>query len=94
MPTFQAMKDADATLDFTIDWSDVFPAGDDIAASTWTCDDTGITIEVGSGSFTATTTTIWLSGGTSGEYYDVVNHVTTSDAREDDRTIRVRVYAA
>lgn len=94
MPTFQVLKDADALLDYTIDWSDVFPSDDSIVASTWTCDDTGITIEDGSNSFTDTTATVWLSGGTSGNYYDVINHVTTNDAREDDRTIRVYVYEA
>ena len=91
MATFYMLKDADAVLDYTIDWSDVFPSGDDISASTWVAD-TGLTVD--SDTETATTTTVWLSGGTKGEVYDVTNHVTTAAGREDDRTISFTVYEA
>ena len=91
MATFHALKDVDAVLDFTIDWSDVFPSGDDISTSTWSAD-TGLTVD--SDTETATTTTVWLSGGTKGYSYDVTNHVVTAAGREDDRTIAVQVYEA
>ena len=91
MATFFTLKDVDAVLDYTIDWSDVFPTGDDISVSTWTAD-TGITVD--SDTETTTTTTVWLSGGTKGEVYDVTNHATTAAGREDDRTITVQVYEA
>lgn len=93
MPSFEVLKDADAVLDYTIDWSDVFPADDPIVVSAWACDE-GITIVAGAASNTDTTTTVWLEDGDAGSWYDVTNHVTTSQDREDDRTIRVFVYEA
>jgi len=40
---------------------------------------------------TTTTATIWLSGGTSGVTYRIVNHIVTAAGREDDRSIYIRV---
>ena len=62
--------------------------GETISTSTWTVP-SGITKDSDSG--TTTKATIWLSGGTAGEDYDLVNHVVTSSDREDDRTITVAV---
>lgn len=82
-------KDPDAVLDYVIDWGDEWlETGDEIKTSTWTVP-AGITKD--STSNTPTTTTIWLSGGTDGETYDLVNHIITDDGREDDRTITIKV---
>ena len=81
-------KDPQAVLDYEVDWSDWLEGGDTISASEWTAPD-GITIEEDSN--TTTTATVWLSGGTAGEIYDVVNGISTNGGRDDDRTIRIVV---
>ncbi len=79
-------KDPNAVLDFGFDWSEWLDTGETISSSAWTVP-SGITED--STSNTTTTTTIWLSGGTAGEPYDLVNRVTTSSGRTDDRTMTV-----
>ena len=81
------VKDPDAKLDYKVDWEEWLD-GDTISASTWTVP-TGLT-QV-SASFSTTTATVWLSGGTAGGSYQVVNRVTTAAGRIDDRTITIRV---
>lgn len=80
-------KDPQAVLDYVIDWSDWLD-GDTITASQWTVPDG---IEKDSDTHTTTAATIWLSGGTLGETYSVVNHITTVAGRENDQTIRIKV---
>jgi len=81
-------KDPQAVLDYAVDWSDWLASGETISTSTWAVP-SGVTKD--SDSSTTTKATIWLSGGTAGEDYDLVNHVITSSSREDDRTITVAV---
>jgi hypothetical protein len=38
-----------------------------------------------------TVATVWLSGGTAGEDYDIVNRITTSDLRTLDQTFTIPV---
>ena len=35
--------------------------------------------------------TAWITGGTVGQRYQIINHITTSAGREEDRTIELRV---
>lgn len=70
-------KDPQSVEDYELRWSS-FIGGDSIATSTWTVP-SGITKD--SDSKTATTTTIWLSGGTSGQVYELVNTITTVAGR-------------
>lgn len=83
-------KDPDSTLDYGNDWSAwLTDAGDDtIATSVWIVPD-GIT--KASDSHTTTTTTIWLTGGTLGTRYNVVNRITTTQGRTEDRTLRIGI---
>ena len=81
------MKDPDAILDYSIDWS-AWLGSDTISTSSWSVP-TGITKV--SDSKTTTVTTIWLSGGTEGPTYAVVNHIKTAAGREDDRTLYIKV---
>lgn len=81
-------KDSDAVLDYQVNWAAWLPENDTLAASTWTADP-GITID--SSSFTDTTATVWLSGGTETAVYNVVNHITTADGREEDQTIIIQM---
>jgi len=80
-------KDPDAVLDYQVDWSDWLDT-DTISTSTWTVP-TGITKD--SDTNTTTAATIWLSGGTAGTSYNIVNHIVTAAGREDDRTIIIKV---
>ena len=91
-------KDPDSVMDYGVDhsaWLDT----DTISASEWLIDNTLITapgqtvngLTAGTSTFDATTTTIWLSGGTELSTYDLTNRVTTAAGRTDDRTMTVRV---
>lgn len=80
-------KDPSAVLDYQIDWSD-WLGSDTISTSSWDVQD-GITEE--SDEKTTTTTTIWLSGGTAGSDYKLVNQIVTAEGRTDERTITILV---
>lgn len=81
-------KDPSAVLDYTVDWEDWLCTGDTISTSDWTVPD-GITED--SDSNTTTTATIWLSGGSDGVMYTVVNRIVTASARTDDRSLEITV---
>lgn len=84
-----AVKDPSAHLDYGWDWGPWLPAGDTIAASTWTASP-GVTVELDS--FTPEgLTVVWVSGGTAGQTYSLTNRVTTAEGRVDDRTITLMV---
>ena len=83
------IKDPDEVLDYVRDWTAVLD-GDTIATSTWT-PPTGITVD--SNSHTDTTATAWISGGTLGQSYDVLNRVTTAGGRTFDKTLRFIIRA-
>lgn len=80
-------KDPSAVLDYQVDWS-TWLDGDTITTSAWVVP-AGITETTSTN--TATTATIWLSGGTAGERYRVTNRIVTAGGRTDDRTITIRV---
>ena len=82
-------KGPDEVLDYAGDWSD-WLGSDTIVTSTWTVP-TGLAKD--SDTATTTTTTVWLSGGTLGEQYDLENCVETSAGRTACRTIRIHVVA-
>ena len=82
-------KDPDETLDYMVDWTDAL-AGDTIASSTWTVP-TGITR--GTDSNTANTATIWISGGTADQTYELMNRITTAGGRTREQTCNLRVSA-
>lgn len=88
-------KDPNSVLDYKVDWNGAaadggpwLAAGETIASSNFTVP-AGITKD--SQSNTTTTATVWLSGGTVGNEYAVVNRITTNQGRTDDRTITIRV---
>lgn len=81
------IKDPDAVLDYSINWS-AWLSTDTIDTSVWTAD-TGITVD--SYSNTTTVATVWMSGGTAGNQYAVTNSITTTAGREEDRTIYITV---
>ncbi len=83
-----AIKDPDAVGDYQRDWSVWLPAGDTIVSSTWIVP-AGLVKD--SESHTTTDATVWLSGGTVGEVYTIVNRITTAQNRTDDRSLQIVV---
>lgn len=81
-------KDPDETLDYSWDWSEYLPRGDEVIASEWLVPD-GLTSEAQN--FSALVTTVWLSGGDLGEEYTVTNRVTTKHGRQVDRTFALKI---
>lgn len=82
-------KDPDEVLDYLVDWSARLEA-DTIATSTWIVPD-GITADTDSSA--AATTTIWLSGGTLGETYTLLNRITTVGGRTMDQSVKISIKA-
>jgi hypothetical protein len=76
-------KDPDAKLDYGFDWA-TWLGSDTISSSSWTVP-TGLTKV--SDTNDTTTTTVWLSGGTAGVSYRVVNSIVTAGGREEDRSL-------
>jgi hypothetical protein len=83
-------KDPASRLDYPIDWSDWLEDGDTITVSAWTVP-AGITVATSSN--TTTTATVWLTGGTLGQTYELVNHITTAAGREEDQTLLIKMVA-
>ena len=81
------IKDPDAVLDYTVDWED-WLNGDTIKTSVWALS-SGITED--SDSKTTLTATIWLSGGTVGNKYTVINEIVTNGGRTENRSIYIEV---
>jgi len=72
-PTFE--KDPSEILDFSVDWAnELTNVADTISSSAWTVEG-GITKVTDTHS--DNTTTVWLSGGTDGASYTLVNQITT-----------------
>ncbi len=80
------IKDPNAVLDYTWDWSEWLTGAETISSATVTAP-TGLTLD--SQSNTTTTVTAWLSGGTAISEYAVSCRIVTSDGRTDDRTITI-----
>lgn len=96
MATNSYTKDPNAVVDFAIDWSAwlaLTPPGtaDTISTSTWTVP-AGLT--KGSEINTTTKATVWLSGGTAGETYEITNRIVTAGGRTYDQTLRIVVREA
>lgn len=95
-------KDPAAILDYVFDWraatntndpdatEDYLEVGETIASHTVTAE-TGITADSGTLGDTNSSVTVWLSGGTAGDTYDVTCQITTTSTRVDERTIHVHV---
>ena len=82
------LKDPDATLDWRFDWTDWLDDGETITTSVMTVS-AGLVKE--SDSHSASSATVWVSGGSPGTPYSVANKITTSAGRIDERTITIRV---
>lgn len=84
------IKDPDATLDYTFDWSSWLEDGETISTQTVTTP-AGITEDSVAASTSAVT--VWLSGGTAGTTYSIACKITTDNSpqRIDERTIKIQI---
>lgn len=78
-------KDPNEVLDYSVNWTN-WLGTDTISTSTWVVP-TGIT--GGTESTTTVLATIWLSGGSTGSRYDLVNRIVTAGGRTADRTLSI-----
>jgi hypothetical protein len=82
------VKDPGESKRYGRDWTDHLEDGDSVAVSEWVIED-GLTAS--GEELVGAIAVIRLSGGTSGEDYDVTNHVTTTQGDEFERTFTVAV---
>ncbi len=82
------IKDPEAVLDYAFDWSEWLATGETISSYTITVE-TGLTND--SDSESSGIVTVWLSGGTADNEYDVACRIVTNAGRTDERTITIRV---
>lgn len=90
-PTRVEAKDPDATVVYGFDW-EPYLDGNTILTSDWMT--TGTLVVEGSSSADGVTSSVLLSGGESGQSYEVTNRITFSGANgveSDDRTMIVPV---
>jgi hypothetical protein len=76
---------------YGLNWASRLNDGETLETSTWDVPDGISQVEGRGDSINGTFTIIWLTGGTVGEEYDLVNHVVTSEDRKLDGTMKVTV---
>lgn len=82
-------KDPDEVKDFQVNWATALGADvDTIVTGTFTAE-TGITKD--SEVMTTTTMTVWLSGGTDANDYEILNEIETARGRTWHRSILIKV---
>ena len=86
-PTFH--KDTDATLDYIWDWSDWLGDDNDTIGSHIFTSSAPAELEIETSEATATTATVWLSGGLPYVTYLVTCSIHTMGGRDEDRTARI-----
>jgi hypothetical protein len=80
-------------LDYTINWATRGLGTDTIVSSSWIVSPSDMSCSSPAPSFTDTTTTVWLSGGTAGVFYAVTNTITTTGGREMEETFILECVA-
>lgn len=85
-------KDPDEVLDYDVNWTARLLTGETIVSSSFTVA-VGTVVKDSEGFTPEGVATVWLSGGTVGEVCEVLNHITTSQGREYDKTAKLRIRA-
>lgn len=86
------LKDPGAVIDYAVDWSAGYLAGQTIIASDWSvAPGSAGGITVAAAVIEAGRTVATLSGGQPGSVYRITNRVTFSDGRSDERLLTLRV---
>lgn len=83
------LKDPDEVLDYGFDWTG-WLEGDTVTSSAWVVP-AGLTR--GNITFDNTSTTVWLSGGTAGARYTVINRIGTAAGRTVERSLEIVISA-
>lgn len=87
-------KDPQASLVYSMDWSEWLPVGDTIAAVTYSLqvrsNDPAPLVRVSQGVQSGTLTYVELSGGQVGKVYTVTAAITTADGNIDRRSFRIK----
>lgn len=89
-------KDSEASLTYTLDWTDWLVNGETVSSSTYdveTLAGDADPLTKSAQSSTDYTTTIKVTGGTQGKLYKIYNSVTTSGGLTDRRYFRIKVTA-
>ncbi len=83
------VKDPDAVLDYSFDWTDWLAVGESI--STWSVTVSGVTKDAEDR--VGAIITVWVSGGTAGPgvIATLVCAITTNQGRTDNRTIYLKI---
>lgn len=86
------LKHPEATLDYAVDWGADYLSGEALATSDWTVEPAepgGVAIA--SSAFDLLVANVVVGGGVNGHLYRLTNQVTTTDGRNDSRSIMLRV---
>ena len=83
------IKDPDEILDYAFDWSSWLATGETISTRTISVE-SGLT-ESSTDTESSGVVTVWLSGGTVGNEYDVACKIVTSASRTAERTMTIKV---
>jgi hypothetical protein len=82
-------KAQSSILDVGVVWTKWLNTGDYIVSSVWEAD--SVTLVVSQEQHDATTTSCYMSGGTSGKQHKLTNRITTNDGLVDERYILVYI---
>jgi hypothetical protein len=89
------LKDPEAELVYSMDWTEWLPQGDTLSTATYTlqvrANDPAPLVRVSQGVQSGVISYVELSGGQVGKIYTVTAEVTTVDGLVDRRNFRVRV---
>ena len=83
------LKDPNAVLDYTFDWTEWLDDLTDTIASRVVTPGTGLTLD--SDAIAGKKVIAWVSGGTAGTTYTLACRITTAGGRTDERTIYIKV---
>jgi hypothetical protein len=86
---YTILKDPDAILDYTFDWSDWLEDISDTMVDHQIIVDEGLTCD--SSSTVGNSVVAWLSGGQTGTTYRATCRIITAGGRTDDRSIFLKV---
>ena len=93
--TRQFLKDPDAVIDYTIDWSENYLAAtEQVNDSNWSVSPEGAVNDMTVDTVMPVTSgvaTAFVTGGIAGKIYQLTNRITTDQGRTDERSITIRI---
>ena len=87
--TWPAVKDPDEVKDYRFDWASILGDDDTISTSDWSIS-TGSGLTIDTETTDGTETVVWLSDGTDGTTYTLLNRITTTGGRTYDQSARLK----